>query len=86
MRNFIICTLHQILSDQVKKMRGAEHAARMGEIRMHTFWFENLKGRDHLEDISIDGSTMLDWILENQSWNVLGGFTWLRIEASGELL
>jgi len=27
------------------------------------FWLENLKGRDDSEDIEIDGSMMLDWIL-----------------------
>jgi hypothetical protein len=24
------------------------------------FWLENLKGRDHLEDIDVDGNTILD--------------------------
>jgi hypothetical protein len=31
---------------------------------MHTiFWLENLKGRDHSEDLGIDGSVILEWIL-----------------------
>jgi hypothetical protein len=31
---------------------------------MHTiFWFENLKGRDHLEDLGMDGKIILEWIL-----------------------
>jgi hypothetical protein len=31
---------------------------------MHTvFWMENLKGRDHLEDLSIDGKIILEFIL-----------------------
>jgi hypothetical protein len=34
----------------------------MGE--MHTkFWLENLKGIDHLEDIGVGGSIVLEWIL-----------------------
>jgi len=27
------------------------------------FWLENLKGRDHVEDLGIDGRLILDWIL-----------------------
>jgi hypothetical protein len=31
---------------------------------MHTrFWLENLKGRDHSEDLGIDGKIILEWIL-----------------------
>jgi hypothetical protein len=29
------------------------------------FWLQNLKGRDHLKDLGIDGKTILEWILEN---------------------
>jgi hypothetical protein len=27
------------------------------------FWSENLNGRDHLEEINVDGKTVLQWIL-----------------------
>jgi hypothetical protein len=31
---------------------------------MHTLlWLENLKGRDHSEDLGIDGRVILDWFL-----------------------
>jgi len=31
---------------------------------MHTtFWLENLKGRDHLEDLGEEGKIILEWIL-----------------------
>jgi hypothetical protein len=32
--------------------------------KMHRkFWLENLKGRDHSEDLDIDGLIILEWIL-----------------------
>jgi hypothetical protein len=32
--------------------------------KMHTtFLLENLKGRDHSEDMGIDGAKILEWIL-----------------------
>jgi hypothetical protein len=27
-------------------------------------WMENLKGRDHTEDLGVDGRIILEWILE----------------------
>jgi hypothetical protein len=31
---------------------------------MHAvFWLENLKGRDHLVDLGVDGKVILEWIL-----------------------
>jgi hypothetical protein len=39
------------------------------------FWFENLKGRDHLEDLSIDGKLILEWILGKQ-WE---GVDWMHL-------
>jgi hypothetical protein len=33
-------------------------------MQMRIAWSENLKGRDHLEDLGIDGRIILDWILE----------------------
>jgi len=38
--------------------------ARTEETRNSTkFWFGNLKGRDHLVDLDIDGRIILEWIL-----------------------
>jgi hypothetical protein len=28
------------------------------------FWLEDLNGRDHLEDLGVDGKDILEWILE----------------------
>jgi hypothetical protein len=27
------------------------------------FWLENLKGKEYLEDIGVDGNIILEWIL-----------------------
>jgi hypothetical protein len=45
-----------------RRMIQAEHVARMGDTKMHTFWSGNLKGRDHSQDLGVDGR--LKWILK----------------------
>jgi len=41
---------------------------------MHTkFWPGNLKGRDHLEDLGVDGKIILEWILGKQGGKVWTG-------------
>jgi hypothetical protein len=36
----------------------------MGDMKMHTvLWLENLKGRDHSEDLCVEGRIILEWIL-----------------------
>jgi len=47
------------------------------------FSLENLKGRDYLRDLPIDGRIILEWISEGKVWI---GFIWLRIGSSGRLL
>ena len=40
------------------------HVWERGEV--HTgFWWGELRERDHLEDVGIDGKTMLQWVLKN---------------------
>jgi hypothetical protein len=50
------------------------------------FRSESLKGRDNLEELGIDGWTVLKWILRQQCGRVWTGFIWLRIETGGGLL
>jgi len=40
-------------------MRLAGHVARMGEMRNEKIWSENLKGKDHSEDLGMDGKILL---------------------------
>jgi hypothetical protein len=59
----------------------------MGDMVMHTkFWLENLKGKDHSEDLGIEGKIILEWILGKLGGKVWPGCIWLKISASGRLL
>jgi hypothetical protein len=40
---------------------------------------ENLKGRDHSEDLSVDGRIILKWICGKNSLGMWIEFIWLRI-------
>jgi hypothetical protein len=46
-----------------KGIRWAGHVAYTGRQEMRTgFWWGNLKERNHLEDLGVDGSIILNWI------------------------
>jgi hypothetical protein len=49
------------------------------------FWSENLKGRDHSEDVSMDGKIVLECTLGKEGGKLLIGFTWLRTGTCGML-
>jgi hypothetical protein len=43
-----------------RRMRGAGHVARMGDKKSSSkFWQENVKERDYLEDVRLDGTIIL---------------------------
>jgi hypothetical protein len=53
---------------------------------MHTIlWFENLKSRDNLEDLDIDGRIILESDVGRQGGRIWMGFICLRIWISGGL-
>jgi hypothetical protein len=43
------------------------------------FWWENLKERDHLEDIHIDGRIILKLILQKSNGRIWTEFSWFRV-------
>jgi hypothetical protein len=54
-----------------RRMRWAGHVAHMGKGEVHTsFWWGNVRERDHLEDPDVDGRLILRWIFRN--WDVWG--------------
>jgi hypothetical protein len=86
MRNFVACTLHQIIRlNNSRKMRG--HVTRMGEmINAYKILARNLKGRDHPEDVGAYGRKILEWILGKWGGKVWTGFMWIRKGASSRVL
>ena len=54
---------------------------------MHTdFWLGNLRERDHLEHLGIDGGIILKWILKKYYGRIQTGYMWHGTETSGGLL
>jgi hypothetical protein len=35
------------------------------------FWLQSLKGRDHSEDLGVDGRIILEWILREIRWEAV---------------
>jgi hypothetical protein len=47
---------------------------------------ENLRGRDHSEEVGVDGRKMLEWIFGNEGEKLWNGCIWLRLGISDGLL
>ena len=46
----------------------------------------DLRERDNLKDLSVDGKIILEWILNKLVGKAWAGFIWLRIRTSDGLL
>jgi hypothetical protein len=57
-----------------------------GDEKCIKFGSENLKGRNHSEDMSTDGRIILKCVLKKKPQRVWTGFIWLRIGSSDGLL
>ena len=50
-------------------IRWAGHVARRGREQVHTgFWRGEMRKKEHLEDLSIEGRVILKWIFKNVGW------------------
>ena len=51
----------------------------LGRGEVHAgFWWGNMRERDHLEDLGVDGRIILKWIFKKSDDEVWDGFIWLR--------
>jgi hypothetical protein len=49
-------SLNTVRMSRSRKLRWAEHVARIRRLEVHSeFCFEAMKGRDHSEDVQVDG-------------------------------
>jgi hypothetical protein len=83
-RNFIICTHHQIsLTGQVKanEVQGMWHAWERRE-NCTRFWWESAKERDHSEDHGVGGKNGIRMGLREIG---LGCVDWIRLARQGSM-
>jgi hypothetical protein len=58
-----------------------------GQKRVHAeFRWGDLRERDHLEDLVVDGRVTLKWVFRKWYAEAWTGFIWLRIGTGGGLL
>jgi hypothetical protein len=50
------------------------------------FWWEDVRGRDKLEDLAVDGRMTLKWIFMEWDGEAWTGLIWLRIGTGGVIL
>jgi len=53
---------------------------------IHGFWWGNVRARDNLEDLGVDGRIILRWIFRKWDVGAGTGSSWLRIGTGGGFL
>ena len=75
--NDLYCSPNIVLVITSRRIRWAEHVARMGRKEMYTeFWWGNLRERDHWGDSDVDERIILRWIF--RKWDV-GRGDWMEL-------
>ena len=63
--NALYCSPNIICMIKSRRIRWAGHVACMGDRRVHTgFWWGDLRERDHLEGLDINGRIILKWFFK----------------------
>jgi len=58
------------------------HILETGEVHAG-FWWDNLRERDHFEDLDVDGRLIFEWIFRKWDGEVWTGFLWIKITTGG---
>jgi len=66
----LFTTLHPLLDDMLQTYFLTDTHAFI-VLLFSTLWSENLKGRDHSEDLGVDGRIILEWILRETEWEAV---------------
>ena len=66
-----------------RRMRWAEHVARMGDELCTGCWWGSLRERGHWGDQDVDGRIILRWLFRKFEGVVGTGWSWLRIGTGG---
>lgn len=67
-----------------RRIKWVGKVASMGRWEIETkFCLKRLNGRDHSEDLDIDGRSKLTWVLGKEVWTAWIRFSWFRIGTGG---
>ena len=82
--NDLYCSPNIVRVIESRRMRWAEHVARMGEERgVYRVLVGTLEGKNHWGDLGVDGWVILRWISRRWDVGIWTGLGWPRIEKGG---
>jgi len=80
-----LCSPNIIQVIQSRIMKGAGHVARMEEIICaYRLFVGNLRERDQMEDIDLDGRKILKYIFKKWDGGAWTGLIWIRVRTDDE--
>jgi hypothetical protein len=82
----LYCSSNVIRVTKSRRVRLVGRVAHEGREEVHTqFWWGNLRGRDHFENLGVNGEIILKLIFKIQDW-AWTTFVWYKIGNNGGLL